>query len=120
VVEWSIRRLEDDMTRQPDSTNEPTPVDAAATESFWARWATAVIVGEVCLFVLFIAVGSVFRALNLWTYIAAAAVATFIGGRLGGLRGVRQWLSAAVVIVLASFVIAYLLVLAVVSQIQGP
>ena len=108
------------MTGEPDSTNEPTPVAATATESFWAKWATAVIVGEVCLFALFIVVGSMFRALNLWTYIAAAGVATFIGGRLGGLRGVRQWLSAAVVIVLASFVLAYLLILAVVSQIQGP
>jgi len=108
------------MTGEPDSTNEPTPVAATATESFWAKWATAVIVGEVCLFALFIVVGSMFRALNLWTYIAAAGVATFIGGRLGGLRGVRQWLSAAVVIVLVSFVLAYLLILAVVSQIQGP
>ena len=102
-----------------DHTTEPTPVESAGTSS-WAKWATVVIVGEVCLFALFLVVGGWFHAFNLGTYLAAVGVATFVGGRLGGLQGVGQWLSAAIVIVLVSIAIAYLLVLAVVSQIQGP
>ena len=107
-----------ELTGQPDSKNEPTPVEAAASESFWAKWATVVIVGEVCLFALFVLVGSMFRTFNLGTYLAAAGVSTFLGGRLGGLRGVRQWLSAAVLIVLASFALAYLMIFAVAGMIR--
>ena len=89
-------------------------------EPFWTKWATVVIVGEVCLLALFLVVGGLFHAYNLGTYLAAVGVATFIGGSLGGLRGVGQWLSAAIIIVLVSIALAYILVLVVVSQIQGP
>ena len=108
------------LTGEPDPMGEPSPEDAAAGESFWAKWATVVIVGVVCLFVLSLAVGAMLRVDHPGPYLAAVGIATFIGGRLGGVRGVGQWLSAAISIVLVSVAITYLLVLAVISQITGP
>ena len=99
------------MTGEPDRTAQPTPDDAAAGESFWAKWATVVIVGVICLFVLFFVVGAMLRVDHPGPYLAGVGVATFIGGRLGGVRGVGQWLAAAISIVLVSVVLTYLLVL---------
>ena len=108
------------MTGEPDPAKEPPPVEMSAGESFWTKWATVVIVGEICLIALFLVLSGLFKAVNLMTYAVAAGVATFVGGRVGGIRGAGQWLSAGIVIVLVSIVLAYLLFLAAVSQIQGP
>ncbi len=63
---------------------------------------------------------SVFKVGNVVTYIGAFAIAILIAGRLGGVRGLRQWVLAAILIVLVAIVLVYAFILAVVSQIQGP
>jgi hypothetical protein len=108
------------LTSERDPTKEPPPVKVSAGQSSWTKWATVVIVGETCLVALFFLLGGLFKAFNLMTYAVAVAVATFVGGRVGGIRGVGQWLSAGIIIVLVSIVLANLLFLAAVSQIQGP
>ena len=108
------------MTVEPDPAKEPPPVEVQASQSSWTKWATVVIVGEVCLVALFLLLSGLFRAVNLMTYAVAVVVATFVGGRVGGIRGAGQWLSAAILLVLVSVALAYLLFLAAVSQIQGP
>ena len=41
------------VTGEPDPAKEPPPVEMSAGESFWTKWATVVIVGEICLIALF-------------------------------------------------------------------
>ena len=108
------------LTSEPEPTKEPPPVGRSARPSSWAKWATVVIVGEICLVVLFLLLSGLFKAVNLMTYAIAVGVATFVGGRVGGIRGAGQWLLAGIILVLVSIVLAYLLFLAAVSQIQGP
>jgi hypothetical protein len=108
------------LTGEPDPTTEPPPVKVSAGQSSWFKWPTVAIVGEICLVALFFLLGGLFKAYNLMTYAVAVGVATFVGGRVGGIRGAGQWLSAGIIIVLVSIVLAYLLFLAAVSQIQGP
>jgi hypothetical protein len=108
------------LTGEPDDQKTPTPVEGSAGASSLTQWAVVVIVGEVSLVALFLLVGGLFKAFNLVTYVVAVGVATFIGARVGGLRGPGRWLSAAIIIVLVSVALAYLLFLAAVSQIQGP
>ena len=64
--------------------------------------------------------GGLFKAYNLMTHAVAVGVATFVGGRVGGIRGAGQWLSAGIFIVLVSIALAYLLFLTAVSQMRGP
>jgi hypothetical protein len=108
------------LSREPDDQEKPTPVEGSAGASSLTKWAAAVIVGEVSLVALFFLLGGLFKAFNLVMYAVALGVATYIGARVGGLRGPGQWLSAAIIIVLVSVALAYLLFLAAVSQIQGP
>jgi len=108
------------LTGEPDPTNEPPAAEVSAGQSSWAKWATVAIIGEICLVTLFFVLGGLFKAYNLMTYAVAVGVATFVGGRVGGIRGAGQWLLAGIIIVLVSFALAYLLFLAAVSQIQGP
>jgi hypothetical protein len=107
------------LTGEPDPTEEPPPVEVSAGPSSWTKWATVTIVGEICLVVLFFLLGGLFKAFNLMTYAVAVGVATFIGGRVGGIRGAGQWLSAGIIIVLASIALAYLLFIAAVSRYRG-
>ena len=95
-------------------------MEVSAGQSTWTKWATVMIIGEICLVALFFLLGGLFKAFNLMTYAVAVGVATFVGGRVGGIRGAGQWLLAGIVIVLVSIALAYLLFLAAVSQIQGP
>ena len=108
------------VTGEPGPANEPPRIEVSAGQSSWTKWATVVIVGEVCLVALFLLLSGLFRAVNLMTYAVAVGVATFVAGRVGGIRGAGQWLSAAILLVLVSIALAYLLFLAAVSQIQGP
>jgi hypothetical protein len=108
------------LTGEPDDQKKPTSVEGSAGASSLTRWTAAVIVGEVSLIALFFLLAGLFHAVNVVTYVVAAGVATFIGGRVGGLRGPGQWLLALITIVLVSVALAYLLILAAVSQIQGP
>jgi hypothetical protein len=108
------------LTDEPDPTTEPPPVELSARPSSWTKWATVTIVGEICLVALFFLLGGLFKAFNLMTYAVAVGVATFVGGRIGGIRGAGQWLTAGIIIVLVSIALAYLVFLAAVSQIQGP
>ena len=108
------------LTGEPEPAKEPPPVGQSARPSSWAKWATVTIVGEICLVVLFFLLGGLFKAFNLMTYAVAVGVATFVGGRVGGIRGAGQWLLAGIILVLVSIVLAYLLFLAAVSQINGP
>ena len=108
------------LAGEPDPTKEPPPAEVSAGQSSWIKWATVVVVGEICLVALFLLLSGLFKAVNLMTYAVAAGVATFVGGRVGGIRGAGQWLLAGIIIVLVSIVLAYLLFLAAVSQIQGP
>jgi len=108
------------LAGEPDPTKDPPPVEASAGQSSWTKWAITVIVGEICLVALFFLLAGLFNAVNLLTYAVAVGVATFVGGRVGGIRGAGQWLAAGIIIVLLSIALAYLLFLAAVGQIQGP
>jgi hypothetical protein len=101
-------------------TGGPNDPKESADESARINWAAVVIVGELSLIAVLIVVDVVFNASNLGTYLAAVGVATFVGGRVGGLRGVGQWLLAAVLIGLVSIAIASVLIYVLVSQIRGP
>ena len=99
---WSMA-----LTGEQDDRG-PTLVKVSAGKSSPTNLAAVVIVGEVSLIAFVIVMDVVFRASNLGTYLAAVGVATFIGGRVGGLRGVGQWVSAAILIVLVSIALATL------------
>ena len=107
------------LTGDQDDQKESTPVEGRAKASL-AQWAAAVIIGEISLVVLFLLLGGLLRAYTLVTYVIAVGIATFIGARVGGLRGPGRWLAAAIIIVLVSVALAYLLLLAALSQITGP
>lgn len=98
----------------------PTDRDRIDTEgSRVAKWAIVLIVGELCL-VLFVVVGSLLRIGEVWAIVAAFALAIVIAGRAGGLRGLVEWVIAAVLIVGAAGVLLYLFIGVIVSQMTGP
>lgn len=78
------------------------------------------IVGDACLVLLVILLGSVVKVDNPLAYLAAVGVATFAGGRVGGIRGAGRWLLALILIILVAVALGYLLIWMVVSQMNGP
>jgi hypothetical protein len=99
----------------------PTGRDPSETDgSTVAKWAVVLIVGEICLALFAVVLGSVLRIGEVWAIIAAFALAILIAGRAGGLRGLVEWVIAAVLIVAAAGVLLYLLIGVVVSQMTGP
>lgn len=108
------------MTGGPDQTKDPADPKDGAGSSPWITWATVLIVGETCLVLLVILLGSVVKVSHPLAYLAAFGVATFAGGRVGGIRGVGRWLLAAGLIILVAIALVYLLIGLVVSQMNGP
>ncbi len=109
--------LEDAVTGDAGRPIEPGPTESSGSRL--ARWAAVVIVGEICLVVLVFALATL-RIDQPLTYVGAIAVATLIGGRVGGVRGVAQWILAAVLILVVALALLYLAIVVVLSQLTGP
>jgi hypothetical protein len=114
----SRRRAE--LTSEPDQTKDPAEGLEGAEPSTWSTWATVLFVGEASLVLLVILLGSVVKVNNPLAYLAALGVATFAGGRVGGIRGAGRWLLAGILILLVAIAVGYLLIWVVVSQMKGP
>lgn len=77
------------------------------------------IVGDLCFVLAAFLLGAV-RVDSPLAYVGAFVLATFIGGRVAGVRGVRRWILAAVLVFAVAIVLLYLAILAIASMITGP
>ena len=105
------------MSGDPDAPTDPDQI--ATGGSTWTKWAVVVIVGDICFVLAAFLLGAV-RVDSPLAYVGAFVLATFIGGRVGGVRGVGQWVLAAVLVFAVAIVLLYLAILAIASTITGP
>jgi len=108
------------LSSEPERTNDPAEPGGTSGLSTWGTWALVVLVGEACLVLFVILLGSVVKVGNPLAYLAAFMVATYLGGRVAGIRGLGRWLLAAVLIVIVAIALAYLLIWIVAGQMTGP
>ena len=106
------------MSEETPAAADPQPLEPEP--SAVAKWAAVVIFGEVSLVTLVIVLGSILKIGDQLALIVALVSSIIIGGRFAGVRGALEWVVAAVLIIGVGFVLFYLFVLAVVSQITGP